>query len=495
MNKATINVFLRRVPEKFCTGRYRFSRNNIYNEGGQLVGQLEEAEKLDVQVSDAIRLLGGKAAISNVANVASILNLGVSVVGFMHISKNLKQVQRRLDKIEGKLDTSHEMLGVIDQKIDQLSLLAQSQIHALVDLKDYIESTQMAKVYQALETIEFRMGVGPVERSDSDVISAIEMLQQYRVWLSQQRNNQKTSIPIRAEIMRAEVLISMAEARARCATHDATFAARFLEASVSDMHGQVNGMWESVVNNYGIQSIFACGEIEASEWVDIHSWLHGVDARTSASQILREMAESIKGVNLQRTLEASVQEASLSTKRGVLQMQLQVAMGFDFMIKGGGVFGGYTEMGFKIDEDKLRAIQKLLADYEKDELVQEIRAALDHHETTRLVEAEDEGGLMCRIDAIFERFDECETARAISPRDTENEQADVASVALCYRFARNLEAALTVCAANELAGDTVGRLLPKIDESDGSTVVFQLEYDSDIHSIAEYLNLVSVQGE
>ena len=493
MSEPSARVFMRRIPKQFRGDGFTFSRNNIYNkESGTLVGQLEEAGELTVHPTDVTRLFGGTASfqnllrLSNIANVTSIINLGVSVASFMHISRKLEQVQRRLNEIEGKLDTMHELMGVIDQKIDQLSTLTAVQIQTLAGLCDFASSTQMAKVHQALETIKLRTELHNAKRFDATVFSAIETLHQQRLWFAKQRNNLDldTAIPLRAEIMRAEVLISMAEAQARCGIDDAKFAARTLESSVESMHAQVRQMWESVDRRYGVQALFASSTTTALEWLEIHSWLHGVNTKTSAGQMLESMAASCKKIRDDEATIVRGADLGEEWKRAALRLEIQDVIGFDLMIKEAGGFGGDAEIGFSIDEDKIERIRKLLSDYERNALVETIRSVLNEHDPKTLVDCEDESGVMHRIDKIFSDLD-AEVTVERADNKSYNEEADVESLALCYRLSRNLEAALAFCSVLELSGDAGRQLLCAADDSEEDVLVLELESSNDNQGMEE----------
>src|SRR5689334_20556160 len=96
-------VLIRTIPAEFRGPAFTVTRNNVYEwvagEGGKpvkrLVGQLAEGNVSRVPTEQAARLFGGGgqvalAALSAVGAVASVVNLGVCVVGFIHVSRALK---------------------------------------------------------------------------------------------------------------------------------------------------------------------------------------------------------------------------------------------------------------------------------------------------------------------------------------------------------------------------------------------------------------------
>ena len=112
MNSESATILTRIIPEQFRGPGFAVRGNLIFkkDENGNLlegaIGQLAEATELTVSGKNAARLFGGNYAfagltkVGNVASivgaVASVINLGVSVAGFMHVSRSLKQVERRL---------------------------------------------------------------------------------------------------------------------------------------------------------------------------------------------------------------------------------------------------------------------------------------------------------------------------------------------------------------------------------------------------------------
>ena len=146
MRTADASVLVRVVPPEFRGPGYTITRNNVYQwvqgDGGRpvrrLVGQLTEGQRATLPVEQAARLFGGGgqaalSALTAVGSVASIATLGVCVVGFLHVSRGLKRVEARLDRVEKKLDAVAELVGVIDQKVDQLLHLNDLQLGALAE--------------------------------------------------------------------------------------------------------------------------------------------------------------------------------------------------------------------------------------------------------------------------------------------------------------------------------------------------------------------------
>lgn len=298
------DVFIRVVPPEFRRAGYSVVRNNVYQlvqgENGpvrQLVGQLTEGPPTRLPVEQAARLFGGGGqaaltALSAIGSVASIATLGVCVLGFLHVSRALKRVESRLEGVEQKLEVVAGLVGVIDQKVDQLVWRSDLQLEALADIRGLLLSFQTARVHRALETLDLRSKMPATVRRDSELMEAARALHEYRTWLTQVRES-KASHPatIRTELLRAEVLVAMAEARARILADDAEFASLELERTLAATRVEVARMREAVVQARGVPSLLSCYVADVdlhTESASIWSWLDRRSAGRSTRELLRE---------------------------------------------------------------------------------------------------------------------------------------------------------------------------------------------------------------
>ena len=326
MNPTAAEVLVRIVPAEFRGPQFSVSRNNIYelvtNAKGEqvqhLVGQLAEGQRLKVPLEQAGRLFGGGAqaalsALSAVGSVASIVNLGVSVVGFIHVSRALKRVEARLERVEQKLDAVAELVGVIDQKVDQLLRLGDVQVKALTEVRSLMLSFQTASVHRALETLELRSAVPFSPHRDGELLTAARTLHDYRIWLAQTRESDPARpAAARVELLRAEVLTAVAEARARMIVDDAGFAALELESVLAGARAEVARMREEFRSRGAVPSLLssAVGDLDMHrECAESWAWLDGRGVGHATRELLRD---ATRGYNDLGQRLATLRSASLA---------------------------------------------------------------------------------------------------------------------------------------------------------------------------------------
>lgn len=316
------SVFLRTVPPEFRSPEFTVSRNNIYrltpgDEGRivrRLVGQLDEGRQVRLPVEQAARFFGGGGqaaltALSAVGSVASIANLGVCVVGFLHISRALRRVEARIERIEQDLDAVAELVGVIDQKVDQLLVLGDAQLAALSELRNLLLSFQTAGVHRALETLEYRRSAPASAQRDAELMAAARTLHEFRLWLAQTRAaGAGRPAPARAELLRAEVLVVLAEARARCLANDAAFAAHELEAVLEGVRTEASRMRAELLEVANVPAILAASvpgvEDMHAEYAAVNAWLDRKSIERELRYLLRETAHGYNDLaQRMRTIE------------------------------------------------------------------------------------------------------------------------------------------------------------------------------------------------
>ena len=302
MSDEVYNVFLRRVPQQFRREGFRVSGNNVFGPSGAgpgMVGQLEEYGPFSVSEEHVSRLLGGaSASVSSVmnviSNVAAVANLGVCVAGFTYMAVALKRIEKRIARMESTLEEVRGLVGVIDQKIDQLIDLNEAQLKALDLVHNLIMSFKTAEVHAALETLELRAKSEASPRRNAEIMEACRKLHEYRIWLAARREEDPVmAAPARVELMRAEVIVALAEARARCFVGDAAFASDELERVFLGVRHEVIVMrdWITDINvsssSDGIAALLSRSSIvDVTECAECWAWIEGKSVQQSMLEMV-----------------------------------------------------------------------------------------------------------------------------------------------------------------------------------------------------------------
>ncbi|MDW8363118.1 MAG: hypothetical protein RMK74_12015 [Myxococcales bacterium] len=306
MSPNDASVLVRIVPPEYRSAEFTVSRNNVYRlvrgEDGRitrrLVGQLTEGHEIRLPAEKAARFFGGGGraalqALSAVGSIASVANLAVCAVGFLVVSRGLRRVEARMRRIEEKVDAIAERVGVIDEKVDQLLDLSSAQLESLAELGDLLVSYQTARVHRALETLEFRSAAPASVQRDEELMAAARTLHEFRLWLADARTRRSARpAPVRAELLRAEVLTMLAEARARCLANDFAFAAQELESVLEGVRAEAARMRADVLACAGVPSVLGAQiagvEDMVDEYVRIGSWLDRVPGTRVLGQMVRD---------------------------------------------------------------------------------------------------------------------------------------------------------------------------------------------------------------
>ena len=274
------DVIFRRIPENFIGPQYSYSGNNVYeavqNADGsvrrELVGQLEAATRRSgMEAAQLSRIPGGMDALSALGSVASVLNLGVSIVGFglvlrglQRIDNRLQQVDRKVDALTGavtvvdrkvdaligavtvvdrKVDAVVAAMGIFDQQLEHLLDMGMAQAQATERLTQLMISFESAKVRAAVETLDARRGRVHRPEAREDVRAAARDLATWRAWLSSRRESlEADDLQLRAEIMRHEVLVLTAEAGAWCMLGDAEHASILVDKLRQSLRAEAVGV-------------------------------------------------------------------------------------------------------------------------------------------------------------------------------------------------------------------------------------------------------------
>ena len=492
MISESARVLYRVIPEQFRSSDYVVRGNLIFHKGtdGNLlrgaVGQLEDATELDVSGTNATRLFGGEAAFSQLSKVgdvaavvgavASVINLGVCVAGFMHVSRSLKQVERRLENIDRSLENIGEMLGVIDQKINQLLYMNELQLHALSDIGNLIKSYKTAEVHGALETLQFRLRRTEIPESDYDIREAIRTLQEYRIWLSDRRRNSDIPLPVRIEILRAEVHVTLAESRARCFMKDEAYAVSCLEQSLEGIRDEIHKAWNCVIEAHGPHALFSNDDGGDEDWLDVLVWLQGVNLKDAAYTLLKQMAKrNVIYESEEKTKTVQLVENKFSEGESLLR-SLGLGHAADMLREEWIKTSSGEMLTIQLESKKATAVGEIFDEFTRqhwesqvDEGMQEMREAAQ--------ENGDPFGLIDWTTKILSAFDEQheeDNNNEADDLEKRNRAADVASLSLCYRLARNVESALAVCATMEVVGDPVRQLLWAKEQPESPAIVLEI---------------------
>ena len=510
------NIFYRVIPEQFRGPDFAVRGNLVFKKdaSGNLlhgaVGQLEDATELNVSGKNAARLFGSNstfAGLSQIGNatsvagaVAAVINLGICVVGFTHISRSLKQVERRLENIERSLESIEGMLGVVDQKINQLLHLNDLQLHALSDIGELIKSYKVAEVHGALETLQFRLQSSDKLQVDHDIRDSIRTLQAYRIWLSDRRSGSDIPLPVRAEMLRAEVLVTLAEARARCFTEDEAYAVSCLEQLLESTREVVRKAWAEVTEAHGVHALFSEGNENEEDWIDVLVWLKRVNQREAANELLKQMAMqygdegSEKEVDTVYVVEKKYSEAS-ELLRSLKLDDAADEMRNDWWKKSSGEM---VEVKLKVGyATAVKDIFDLFnRQHANDMYMEKISEALDMSmEAVRQIFDLDNITGEKDLDAMMEAMERegeglergmektlkeagKDWMRTIGLTDDKSErdsrEADVASLLLCYRLGCNVQSSLAACAAMEVIGEPARQLLWAGEEPGSPAIVIEM---------------------
>ncbi len=433
--------YLRQVPEKFRTPYHVVRGNLIFkkkdNGSLELVGQLEEVPGKAKE--HLAKLCGGdkRLAFLNAAgSVASILNLGVTVIGFMHVSKLLRRIEDRIEGVERKLDELGELVGVIDQKVDQLIELNEVQVAALAEIHDLIVSFETAKVHAALETLDLLSAEKKAPERDKRLIDAAETLQVFRKWLADRRDNTAESMmAVRTELLRAEVAVVLAECRARCLVGDVSFAGRMLENVMRGARAEVERMGEFVMRRDGVPHLARAwyerdkAPFDTNDAVEAIAWIMGVSMTEAAVDMfyaLRDSYDSLKDRQDSKNIDVSMD---------VMRLETHIA---SMMVKAvEGVQGPASE-----EIDRLRDICRLAAEDPLSEPQEEV------------------------VSAFSVQLQEDDDGPPAQP-------CDAAAFVASYHLVRDLEAARAMCAAMELFGEPVRELLSRAAPPDSPALAIE----------------------
>ncbi len=422
-------VLLRIVPAEFRTPNHEVKGNLVFEKsaGGsrRLVGQIEElgktaAEELIAGGSRGLQYLNAAGS------VASILNLGVCAIGFLHVSKLLRLIEDRIERVDEKLEELTELVGVVDQKVDQLIDIGEDQRRTLAKVHDLIVSFETAKVHAALETLEYRSASPRSPERDQRLIEAAEVLQVFRNWLAEERAATigPTVMAVRTELLRAEVATALAECRARCLAGDVEFARRAVERVLDGAQSELEQMYEWLDDHGGVRHLVmpwhstveaGTAPFDTVDAVEAVAWVKGVGLTDAAVGMLTKLRDSH---------DAAESDAQRQAFRGKLLL-----MGFHLS---------------EVPKPSREEVQAFLADEPEPESA-----------------GGDEGDLSFSLAGLSEQSEVLSDARDAIYGDegVHAQPCDAASLVATFRLARDLERAVATVGAMEVFGEPVRQLL------------------------------------
>ena len=446
--------YLRQVPEKFRTPYHVVRGNLIFkkkdNGSLELVGQLEEVPGKAKE--HLAKLCGGDKRLDflNAAgSVASILNLGVTVIGFMHVSKLLRRIEDRIEGVERKLDELGELVGVIDQKVDQLIELNEVQVAALAEIHDLIVSFETAKVHAALETLDILSAGKKTPERDKRLIDAAETLQVFRKWLADKRDDTAESMmAVRTELLRAEVAVVLAECRARCLADDVSFAGRMLEGVMHGARAEVERMYEFVMDRDGVRHLAMAkhentesgtAPFDTNDAVEAVAWMNGSRMVDAAVELLTKLWGSYD--TLRRSYHGKLDKLRTVYDHAELS--------------GFGIRTGALAVGAALIAMSAGRVGRLVSTPSKKVLEEEVETSRDY--IIRLSNLKD---------AVRNALQEDDDESLAQP-------CDAAAFVASYHLVRDLEAARAMCAAMELFGEPVRELLSRAAPPDSPALAIE----------------------
>ena len=209
------------VPSKFlakyATGQVkRIGTNLVNSNSGKIVGHLQEAGRLSANLSGGLnpivqsgqlasslaanaqlhqvkKMLSGLQMITSATLAVSAINLGVSVLGFVMVTRRLNQLGGQIERLEGMLSSTHQLLAETNlrqrardraQVMSQMALAEEAWTHSNPDaiwrgLADRLYGED--SYYRILLTTELEADESIIRRGSvpwNDVLAAHETLSQ-----------------------------------------------------------------------------------------------------------------------------------------------------------------------------------------------------------------------------------------------------------------------------------------------------------------------------
>lgn len=311
---ATVDLIYRRIPPQFRGPAFTHTRNNVYEwitkEDGQrarrLVGQLEEVHTMQVPQASVRGLLGGSKALQvlqTAGSVASIVNLGVSLVGFGLVRRDLKRLGKRMEAIEGRLanveakqDQTLESLELLHTKVDYLADLSEAQLRqlrAVAETTDAIHRLQKAQVTSklmgALKTLEILEGLPRRDRDRMVVLQAAQQLTDHSELLLALAEGLTWD---RDAVALSELLVTfsatvLAEAKARALVGHDSHAVEVLRSGTESIRVALRRAVDADKYWWGLP---------ISERASVWAWVQGRDEEVVMEELAQDTDGSLKAV-------------------------------------------------------------------------------------------------------------------------------------------------------------------------------------------------------
>ncbi len=156
--------------------------SKMANLGGHLVTQMK--------IDDVQQTVGRVLAMSTVGTAASVLNLGVSVVGFVIMARKLDKVQEGVNRVLSTVQKGHtellDRLDGVDRELVELRYLACGHQNLLAEAVEEVRAVQRDLVdgYVARVATELDLLARVDRPSDQQLQNALRVFGESRRWLA-----------------------------------------------------------------------------------------------------------------------------------------------------------------------------------------------------------------------------------------------------------------------------------------------------------------------
>ncbi|MDE0373804.1 MAG: hypothetical protein OXI73_14840, partial [Rhodospirillales bacterium] len=296
------------------------------------------------------------------------------------------------------------------------------------------------------------------------------------------------------------------------------YAASCLEQLLESAQQVVRKAWDDVAAAHGMRTLFLNEGEENEDWLDVHIWLKGITLRESANELLYQMAISSTS-DADEPIAVQVKEDVYSDARQVLEaLNLDDAaneLNEVWTTKSSGelmtiflrspyataiqdIFEAlnrhhdrkygeedgeivYDIALTQVKEDVFGAAHAILTALDLSDAAEELAQRYGETQPGEFMPTQLLSPYASAVQDILEAFNDHHDMKAREKGERgeadwkqDNGGVDIASLALCYRLARNVEAALAMCAAMEVIGEPVRQLLWAVEDPGSPAIVLEM---------------------